>query len=597
MVSSPVQGKSRSRRSGAFAWVACTSFASILGASCVLGPSTSSIAADPGLPPESAIRAAIAAVLAGPPVRYIGGAAIDGAVLDAVYQERGYAPFWIDGSGALGQRGRSVVDVLAGAASEGLDPRRYHVEQVQRRLETRDQEDGVRAELLLSGAVLEYVEHQTRGVTPPVSGDPETSLARPAIDPRELLREVAEARDPAERLRSLAPPVAEYRRLRDTLARYREIEHGHGWPVVPAGETLRIGASGPAVVALRRRLEGSGDLPPAEPRSSKYDRALAAAVRRFQERHGLAADGCVGAATRDALNVPVGRRIEQIVVNMERWRWIGRELGDRYVRVNIPGFTLDLVEDGVPVRSMPVVVGKKNWQTPALSTEIRSLVFNPSWFVPPRIARDEILPKARADAEYLSREEIVVRRINVPVEGGSGEPGEGGRSPAGREILRLRRLPGPKNPLGRVKFGMPNSFGIYLHDTPARRDFSRPVRALSHGCVRLDDALGLADLVLRDVDDWTPERRDEILSGWKTRTIALPRPIAVHLLYETAWTDLLGTVHFRSDIYGRDDVLARRMTALPAAHADVMAGPEPVGEPPSRSDDPANATTARGASL
>jgi len=592
-----MKGKPRSGNSGALGWVACAVITGTLGASCLLMPSTPPVSAEQGLPPGSSVKAAIAAALAEPGVAYVDGAAIDSGALAAVYEEREYAPFWLGDSGEVSQRARSVIDVLASAASEGLDPRRYDIEEIRRRVDARDQEERVCVELLLSSATLAYIEHQVRGLRPPAPGDPEASVDRPGVDAAELLRELADAPDSADRLRSLGPPVAEYRRLRDALARYREIERAHGWPVIPAAETLRVGASGPVVLTLRRRLESSGDLPAGAPKSSKYDRTLANAVRVFQERHGLVSDGSVGTATREALNVPVSRRIEQIIVNMERWRWIGRELGDRYVKVNIPGFTLELVEDGLPVRSMPVVVGRKSWQTPTFSSEIRALVFNPSWFVPPRIARDEILPKARADAEYLTREDIVVRRISVPVEAGAGEPGGGDRPPVAREILRLRRLPGPKNPLGRVKFSIPNVFGVYLHDTPARRDFARPVRALSHGCVRLEDALGLADALMRDVGDWTPERRDQILSAWSTRTIALPRPIPVHLLYETAWADPSGTVHFRSDIYGRDDVLAKRMAEPPRARPDLMVRPRPDDATPSHPQRRTSARTSEGATL
>ncbi len=575
----------------------CVLIAAVFGASCLLAPPPQSVSADQDAPRESPVQMMLADVLSGPVPLYVDGVVIDGGAVKAIYEERGYAPLWLDAGGAVEQRGRRVIEVLASAATEGLDPRDYLLDSIRRRLDSRDPEERVRLEVLLSSLALRYAEQQARGARPPASGDPGAFFEGPSVDPRELLRGIVDAPDPAERLRSLAPPLAEYRRLRETLARYREIERTQGWPMLPGGETLRVGASGPTVLLLRRRLERSGDLAADARHSSKFDRELAAAVRRFQERHGLVKDGSVGTVTREALNVPVSRRIEQIIVNMERWRWVGRDLGERYVKVNIPGFMLELVEDGLPVRSMPVVVGKPTWQTPAFSSEIHQLVFNPSWFVPPRIARDEILPKARADAEYLSREEIVVRRVSVPVEGGIAETG-GDRQPRGtREVLRLRRLPGPKNPLGRVKFGMPNVFGVYLHDTPSRRDFARPVRALSHGCVRLEDALGLADAVMGDGEDWTPERREEILANWKTRTIALPRPIPVYVLYETAWTDVSGTVHFRPDVYGRDDALARRLAEPPAARPSVMARAKGDGGAPSPGDKRAGAAAGGEARL
>jgi murein L,D-transpeptidase YcbB/YkuD len=521
----------------------------------------------PALPPNGAIEAALSA----PAPLSLDEARLDTDALRAVYEERHYAPLWVTGTRA-DQRTREVAAVLADAGAEGLDPRWYHTEAIGRRLGATDPDGIVQLELLLSDGVLRYAEHQTRGVTPPAPGDPEAAFEPPPLGPSEILLSIARASDPAEQLRALAPAQADYRRLRAALARYREIEKDGGWPVIPDGPKLRVGMSDPAVPVLRRRLSLTGEIDAASG-SKQYDAALAVAVRTFQQRNGLAADGVLGPATRAELNMPVGRRIEQIIVNMERWRWVG-PLGERYVKVNVPAFTLEMVEDGHTVLTMPVVVGKTTDRTPLFSAEIRSLVFNPSWHIPPRIVREEILPKARNDAAYLDRQGYVVR--HVPARAPSGDDGG---AEAVQTVMRLRQPPGPKNPLGRVKFNMPNVFGVYLHDTPSRGTFAARRRALSHGCVRLGKAMDLADALMTPSGGWSAERRQRLLSNWDTRTIALSVPTPVHVLYQTAWTDDAGAVHFRPDLYGRDDALEKQLVGFRTGRSSSLARRVPTGEP------------------
>jgi len=544
-----------------FARLACLLVATLAAASCLLSPPVDPVHATPVAEEKPGLAAALEAAFAATAPLGVDATPVDMDALRTFYEERGFAPLWVGGAGAVDERGRAVAAVLADAGSEGLDPRHYHAGAIARLLDASAAQELVRLELMISDGVLRYSEHQARGVSPPGPGHREMASDRPDVDPRETLLAIANAPDPAAHLRALAPASPEYRRLRDALGLYRKVEKEGGWPTIPDGPTLRVGASDARVAIVRRRLALDGDNGAGATRSTKYDTALAAAVRRFQERNGIGADGSLGATTRTALNVPVRHRIEQITVNMERWRWIGPGLGERYVKVNVPAFTLEMVHGGETMLSMPVVVGKPTWRTPLFSSEIRHVVFNPSWFVPPKIARDEILPKARADATYLSREGYVVRRVSLPPPPtANGDLGESEvPRPVAREILRLRQPPGPKNPLGRVKFEMPNPFGVYLHDTPSRRAFSRPSRALSHGCVRLGKALTLADALMMQVEGWSEQRRDRILAGWKTRTIALPNPVPVHVLYETAWSDASGALHFRADLYGRDDDLKRQM--------------------------------------
>jgi murein L,D-transpeptidase YcbB/YkuD len=418
--------------------------------------------------PAAALAPAIEAALATPGSMQIDDTQLDAESLRAVYVRRGHTPLWMTGPGS-DERIRAIAAVLADAASNGLDPHWYHTEAITRRLGTTDVHESALLELLVSDAVLLYAQHQKRGASPPAAGHLEIAFDQPPLDREQLVVDVASAADPAAHLRSLAPPHESYRRLRSALALYRRLEHDGGWAPIPEGPTLRVGMSSAAVPALRRRLAVTGELGSAATESTKYDATLAAAVKVFQQRNGIVADGVVGKSTQQALNVPIAERIEEIIVNMERWRWMPPTLGERYVIVNVPAFTLDLIDGSQTALSMPVAVGTPALRTPMFSAEIRQLVFNPSWLVPPKIVREEILPKAKADAHYLSKQGYRVRRVSARSAAGTDEQTPNGRGRQSTQAVdRLLQAPGPQNPLGRVKFNMPNAFGVYLHDTPSR---------------------------------------------------------------------------------------------------------------------------------
>ena len=316
---------------------------------------------------------------------------------------------------------------------------------------------------------------------------------------------------------------------------------------------------------LRRRLRATGDLtgPPASD-SFRFDATLRRAIARFQERHGLAIDGVVGPTTRAALNVPVEARLRQIEVNMERWRWLPRDLGDPHVRVNIADFWLRVVEGGAPALQMRVVVGTRYRQTPVFSDRISYLVFNPYWHVPPRIATQDKLPEFRRDPSLVSR-------LGFELLDGWGSDArivdpstiDWGRLSAANFPYHLRQRPGPANALGRVKFMFPNRHNVYLHDTPARSLFGRTERGFSSGCIRVERPVDLATYLLRDNDGWTEARVRTAMSQTTEQTVVLRRKVPVHLLYWTAWPED-GSLHFRTDIYRRDEAVASALAAPPS---------------------------------
>jgi murein L,D-transpeptidase YcbB/YkuD len=276
------------------------------------------------------------------------------------------------------------------------------------------------------------------------------------------------------------------------------------------------------------------------------------------------ADGVVGADTLVALNLPLAARIEQVKANLERWRWLSRDLGRRYILVNIADFTLDVIEERMPVLSMRVIVGKPYRQTPAFSGTLTYVVFNPSWNIPLRIAVDEVLPGIVKDARMLKRE-----RIHVLTGWGAEEreidPAtiRWNQLSSGNFPYYLRQDPGPTNPLGRIKFMLPNRYNVYLHDTPSKESFRSSVRGFSHGCIRLEHPLELAVYLFKESPEWNRERLTAARDQADDQAVFLPAPVPIHIVYWTAWVDGTGTLQLRDDIYGRDRSLVRALAAPP----------------------------------
>lgn len=510
---------------------------------------------------EADVGRAIAAILAHEDPLVVDGVTLKGGWLRELYDGRTGSSIWHD-------RVDAVTGVLGDAASEGLDAAAYHLSAIAGRQSDRSTDGRAALDVLVSDAVLSYAHDVRYGRSRPrITAE---AAADPAPDPVPLVSVVADARDVGEALRALPSSHPEYRALRAALADQRKlVAAGVRWPVVPDGPTLRPGMTDDAVVpVLRARLAASGEYGgDVRQKSHRFDPTLVDAVKKFQETHGLRKDGVVGPRVRAAINVGPATRVEQLVVNMERWRWMPDELGERRVMVNIAAARMRLVDHDATIYEAPVIVGETDKMTPTFSSAITHVIFNPSWTVPDKIARKELLPKVEQDRAYFDRQGIRLIGSWHP-HAGAGDPGWGGARDASG--FRLRQAPGPQNPLGRVKFQIPNVFGVYMHDTANRNLFNRDTRTLSHGCVRVGGALDFADDLLVEQPSWSPERREKILSGWNTTTITLANPVPVHLMYETASVDGQGRVHFLDDIYGRDHRLA-----------DALAGrkPEPESEP------------------
>ncbi|MBI4848732.1 MAG: L,D-transpeptidase family protein [Nitrospirae bacterium] len=369
------------------------------------------------------------------------------------------------------------------------------------------------------------------------------------IFPLSIFISIAGAQQTTEKINADSPNN-EYIKLQKALIQYREIAAHGGWPSVPMGTSLKKGDRSERVVELRKRLAVTGDFVSPETKEEYlFDEGLYYAVVRFQKRHGLKTDGVVGPDTVKHLNVPAGERISQIEINMKRLMSMSKDMGQRYIAVNIAAFELEAVENSDTLMSMKVIAGKPYWHTPVFSEQMTHIVFNPSWYVPRSIAVREILPKIKKDPDYLNKEGIKVSRDNkemdIPTINWTGITAENFQ-------YQFVQVPGEKNPLGKIKFVFPNRFNVYLHDTPAKVLFEKSSRAFSHGCIRIEKPFELAEYLLRDDPLWTRERILATIDRGKEVKVKIPEPININILYLTAWVNEDNVLQFRDDVYQRD---------------------------------------------
>lgn len=482
------------------------------------------------------------------------------SALRAYYKDRAGTLLWLGTD-----RMTILINRLTRAEEDGLDSSQYPVADLKARLSsvaTADTQALAETELVFSAAFLAYASDLKVGRLSPRKLDPELFAQTKTIDGVAALAKLSDYKDLRVFFRLWAPHNPEYRALRVLLSVHREIAASGGWPTVPPGETLKPGMRDSKVSRMRARLKASGDITVDSAKPDVYDPALVMAVKRFQKRHGLEPDGVVGKQTVAAMNVPVEERIRQIVLNMERWRWLPEDLGDRYILVNIAGFKLTLVDAGAVWDRMRVAVGKPYRRTPVFSDRIRYLEFNPYWTVPYSIATRDLLPKIKKNPGILK-----VKGYELLRDGKSVAPETINWSSLSRNNFpyTLRQKPGPKNALGRVKFMFPNQFAVYLHDTPGRQVFGHASRAFSSGCIRLARPIDLAELVLRETPGWKRERIDAVLETGKRTVVNLAKRLPVHLTYSTAWSGEGGTINFRPDIYGRDKSLHEALFSQKAA--------------------------------
>lgn len=488
------------------------------------------------------------------------------------YAERNYEPAFVHPAQSE-ERLESALELFCQSAAHGLNPDDYLTESLRRHLERaygeRSESDADEArrlgelDIAVSRILMQYAADVQTGRVDPKAVSSTWKTPVHQIEPARVVSR-ALADDSIESIpERIGATHGEYAQLQQALARYRSIERNGGWGTISDGEPLEEGASGVRVKQLIERLAAEGDVDSAMLTDSSYrfTQEVVDAVRSVQRRFGLEVDGVAGEGVIAALNVPIEDRIEQIAINMERWRWIPGHFGSRYLYVNIPAFELHAFDEGREVLSMAVVVGEvyEDNATPVFSDTMEYVVFNPYWNVPQSIAETEIVPPARQDRSYLVRNDYEI------VSSWSDEADVLNPMTANLDRVvdgtyRVRQKPGSQNALGRIKFMFPNDFNIYLHDTPADYLFERAERAYSHGCIRVEKPEELAEYVFRD-DEWTAERIQEEIESRSNETVSLAEPLPVYILYWTAFVDG-GRINFREDLYGNDadlrDALKRR---------------------------------------
>ncbi|MCA3572557.1 MAG: L,D-transpeptidase family protein [Aestuariivirga sp.] len=453
---------------------------------------------------------------------------------------------------------------LADAADDGLNPDDYPIDaliELRDSLDEYDPENAAMAELFYSAFFVAYAADLKIGRLTPQKVDKRLFRNRKTIDVLRILTDLKKQNDPNAFLASFESQNPHYQALKKMLAVYRTAAETMKWPKIPTGTNIEPGASDPRIPAIREVLIMTGDHPGGGETGEAFDPDTVLAVSSFQMRHGLEAKGLIGKQTILAMNVPPAERARQIMLNMERWRWMPEDLGPHHFMVNLAGFELTEIEDDGVVDRMDVVVGAVATQTPEFSDELEYVEINPTWTVPYSIATKEMLPKLRKNPmAYASDFEIFVNG-KLSSWGGINWNAYG----PGRFPFTFRQKPGPKNALGKVKFMLPNPHNIYLHDTPSKDKFLATARAFSHGCIRLSRPMDLTYRLVGEIAGWSQPRIDAAFASGKTTRVPLPERIPVHMIYATAFEGDGGSIEFRPDVYGRDRKLDAALSGKPSS--------------------------------
>ncbi len=450
--------------------------------------------------------------------------------IEAFYQKRNYAPLWFE-RGAASARANAAITRIQSSAADGLIAAEYRFPEMANAAADAQAE----AELRLTATLITFTRHLQAGRFPYARMGGEIMLPQEPPDIAATLNAIAGASDVAAAIDAFSPPQPGYRALKAKLAELRGATGEEPKIVqIPEGPTLRPGTEDARVPLLRQRLNVAGDAT-----GLRYDEALVVAVRTYQKSNGMNPDGLIGNATLRSLNAVAAPRrsdvIDTVIANMERWRWIPRDLGKAHVMLNIPNYTLRVMNDGREAWTTRVVVGKPTTATPLLTETMKFITVNPTWNVPPSIVQNEYLPVLSQDPGALSRMGIKV----VNNRDGS---------------VHMFQPPGDGNALGRLRFNFPNRFLVYQHDTPDKNLFSHDRRAYSHGCMRVQDPVKYAEVLLSIVlpNGGYTQQRIRSLYGPAEHNIQFPTPIPVHITYQTAFVDDAGELQVRPDIYGLD---------------------------------------------
>lgn len=460
---------------------------------------------------------------------------------------------------------KDLIESLESSFDEGLDPQDYHLEKIKNLLEKSKKGNLTNAQLadmdlLMTDALILYASHLLEGKLEQSDLRKNWDVERNVgpSNPDSLLTATLHNQNIKVILEELKPDNYMYKRLKFYLEKLRAEAENGGWPKVSDGETLKPGDSDQRIIEIRQFLIAVGDLE-GKPfdKEEVFDDELEEAVKKFQFRHKLTSDGIIGKGTIEQMQVPIQDRIDMILLNLERIRWVFQQQDDDFLLVNIAGFHLKRFTNRNEVFDSRVIVGKFNKETPVFKGVMKYIVMNPTWTLPYSIATHETLPKLKKDPGYLAAKHMEVIDKNGKIL----DPAiiDWNKYSAGNFPFIIRQKAGPWNALGEVKFIFPNKYSVYLHDTPSRGLFNQQDRAFSHGCIRTEDKWGLLMSLMDEPDVWNMDKINEILKSGETTTIDLPQPINIYLVYLTAAVDQENNLMFMKDIYKRDKAVLNAM--------------------------------------
>ncbi|MFN2341162.1 MAG: murein L,D-transpeptidase [Halanaerobium sp.] len=480
--------------------------------------------------------------------------------LNEFYDQRHHRSIWFE-EGEFKRDPEPLIKEIENSYAEGLNPADYHLQFLEECIEDGDLfsdqclDKRALLDILLTDAYLSLASDYLNGKIDAEIIIEDYNYQTDNLEAKNLLQVLLEKKDIEQTLVKHLPQTENYQKLKQRLADYRDSEKIKDWPQISPGEILAEEAEGQRVFQLINNLIARNYLNSDKLKADNYfDQNVKRAVIRFQLDNGLRADGVVGNKTLKALNVSRDQRIKQLIINMERWRWLPENLGSRYIYVNIADYNLKLYEDNQVIMEMKTIVGQEQRSTPVFSDTIKYLVINPYWYVPKSIAVKDKLPLIKKDYNYLKENNYSLFKYTGNNKLEEVNPAKVDWSKINKDNFNylLRQNPGDENALGRVKFMFPNRFNIYLHDTPGKYLFSETERSFSSGCIRIEKPVDLAEYLLSDQEDWNRENIEEEMKNNKEKTVYLNDPIKIYLHYNTAWVDSLGNLNFREDIYNRD---------------------------------------------
>jgi len=475
--------------------------------------------------------------------------------VELFYKDRAGQMVWIQ-DGKWSPCAQELMGKLAHVDEEGLETQDYGPKLAElNSISISDPQSQMAADQALTALAMTYISDMKGERLNPKKVDKDLYIKQVDVSESDLLKGYLGSSSCAW-IASLAPSRKDYQDLKQLLKDYRAIQAAGGWPELPKGTKLEKGDQGPNVEILRKQLVSQGSLDAAQQSGLQFDDVLEAALKSYQDTHGLEMDGKIGPATFEALNTPVEKRIEQIIVGLERERWLPEDLGSRYIMVNIAGFELDAVSDNKLQFTMPVITGRAYRQTPSFNAHINEIIFNPSWHVPYNIAVSDKLPKLKNNPNAFSGKGYNFYDSS----GNSVSPASvnWGAYSSGNFPYRIVQSPGSANALGKIRFTidyesakLPN-LNVYLHGTPEQELFSKSQRSFSSGCIRVEDPARLAQFVFDEPNTWSMDRIKKETVGSKTDRVKLKDPISVYITYFTVWKDAQGRTNFVKDIYGQD---------------------------------------------